>query len=118
MKMSQATRAAAAAIPNEMLRLRCLSLLTLDVDYSINERARIAALLEANVLPDGSVWVQLWERDCDGAEATDSYRIHASLQAYYYEYQRIAERAEGPFSLTITNKEGRRATRGQGWGIN
>lgn len=118
MKMSPATRAAAAAIPNETLRLRCLSLLTLDVDHSINERARIAAQLEANALPDGTVWIHLWERDCDGVEATDSYRIHASLQAYYYEHQRVAEQAEGPFQLWISPYEGERRTYGQGWGIN
>lgn len=108
---------AAKAIGNEALRLRFLNLATHQVDNSINERASIAAQLAENALPDGSVWIQCWERDCDGVQMADTYRIKASLLSYYAEYQRIAERAEGPFQVWIRPSEGKRFSRGQGWGI-
>lgn len=88
------------------------------INESINDRAAVKAQLDALALADGSVWVQRWSRDCDGVEGLDTYRIHASLLSYGLEYRRIAESAEGPFSLTIVGSEGIRGTVGHGWGIN
>jgi hypothetical protein len=109
---------AAKAIASEALRLKLLGMVFSHIDANINARAEIASDLAANALPDGSVWVQVWERDCDGVEGYDSYRIKASLPSYYCEYERIAERAEGPFSLSIIPSEGSNMSVGLGWGIN
>lgn len=48
-----------------------------------------------------AVAVLVWSRDCDCCESTNRYYIEATAQAYDDLYERIADGAEGPFSISI-----------------
>lgn len=65
------------------------------------------------VATNGTVVVEVWERDCDLCEATRIVTLPAhaiSLERYE---QKVAWRAEGPFSLTLLSKA--EAERFQPW---
>lgn len=75
------------------------------VDERINFRARLTAKLLENADADGNVAVRVWSRDCDMAEATRLTTIKANREAYFALWERIADEAEGPFTLTILSQE-------------
>jgi hypothetical protein len=87
------------------------------IHKSINDRAALLQRI-AEHQKGGKVWVQTWGRDCDGVEGFDTFKIDATLQAFYQTYQREAESAEGPFSVEVIPHRGETGSWGQGWGIN
>lgn len=76
------------------------------VDRAINTRARLLAKIEESTLPDGTMWVREWSRDCDHCEATRMYTIPATLIAYNRKLCSLMDDAEGPVSLwPMTSEE-------------
>jgi hypothetical protein len=71
------------------------------VDSNINDRAALAARI-ALCAVDGKIWVAESGRDCDCVSySRPAYQIEATSKAYWKEYTKIADWADGPFSLTI-----------------
>lgn len=72
-----------------------------DLDRRINERAALYARI-AECAYEGKIWVCETGRDCDCVQYTRRpYQIDATPKAYFTEYGRIAEWADGPFHLHV-----------------
>jgi hypothetical protein len=61
--------------------------------------------LQRNVMDDGKVYVNIWQRDCDCVEYTTLVGIRPTVAAWEALEMDIADGAEGPFNLSIVPPE-------------
>lgn len=69
--------------------------------HEANHRQMLHNLLRSNMREDGKTAIYVWERDCDGVEATHITWITADIEVYMELVDELYEQAEGPVYTAI-----------------
>ena len=70
----------------------------------LEQRVEVNQLIKS-LEHDGSVYVQIWGRDCDMVESVRVTKIPAGFYHYRKLYDREYDNAEGPCSVCLISKE-------------
>lgn len=71
----------------------------------VQQRQELHNLLRSNMRADGKVAIYVWERDCDGVEATHITWIEADVETYMQLIDELHENAEGPVHTSILSQD-------------
>lgn len=71
----------------------------------VQHRQEVHNMLRGNMRADGKVAIYVWERDCDGVEATHITWIEAKLATYMQLIDELYDNAEGPVYTFILSQD-------------